>query len=392
MRERKVKRMYKKLKKINFGISVVLISLTINAIAKDSMLPTQEGVGTGGGGGNAEDVLVRKIDKQLGTRLEITGEAQNSVKIQKPKKGAQVLKNEDLSKESTKTQKESNRSPLFSFELRSGLVGPREDLLQDLSAWCSRVERVLSRAKRDALLISRKHRLGQGNGRQLVLASRRLEVTLERIYHSLNIDPEIGGPLTWTLVKRGLELNAILKADSNQSTRAKKARYDFLDQYVRFIIRMERNVDSRYYLAYWYHWYPRCRTQCHDEWADYRNFEALYVDYVREHLDFLSRKFLLKTYAPHAHGGTRVVPIGDSNYVTKLAERVTTYAAQDLMETLYVYRDASLIWDLIDISEDLRDGYYVGPGRFDHLKSDLDCIVDYLDRSQFRNSCRSYYQ
>ena len=229
-----------------------------------------------------------------------------------------------------------------------------------ISSWCSKVSAVLRR-ERD--------RAGNALKRnQLAKAELMLIDALVAAAQSIEFDPELGSPMTKTLIDRGLlisdALDEILGGPccTTKSKVERLTKVKFLFEYVQFIIQTEHDLDQRWYIPARYShdscWtecdgegYGRCWTECAPGF-DFDSFQRQFVVFAQNQLSFMTNRF---TETVRRGRYDRVVPIGDPRAFLKLAELGSQFVAADLKDNVYAYRNACSIIDLETLGQELNE-------------------------------------
>lgn len=283
-------------------------------------------------------------------------------------------------------------------------MGARNQM-DDIAAWCSRAGRVLQRELTRASRLIERGAVEQ--------ASFTLVDALQAARDSMDVDTERGGPMTGELIQRGLDYAAALDqvactmgtSSCGTDPLLAATKFDFLSEYVSFIIKTEREVDQPWYIPYRYQYYASCRQRCYDDgarnvdgerypdplaydscWSDcapqfkYREFQKTYVEFARKQLEFFTKNF---TDIVDRRGGSVVVPIGNPKVFLKLMELAAGYVAWDLRSNVFAYANTCAITDLEQLVGELS-AYNMGDRMYwmndrqaiSDVRSRLDAVLD----------------
>lgn len=228
-----------------------------------------------------------------------------------------------------------------------------------ISSWCSTVSAVLRRELGRASNALKRNQIGKA---ELTLVD-----ALVAAAQSIEFDPELGGPMTKTLIDRGLLISDAMDEMLGGRCCSKKTKVErltkvkFLVEYVKFIVRTERELDRSWYIPARYRhnscWtecdadgYGRCWTECAPEF-DFDGFQKQFIEFAQEQLAFMTTHF---TETVKRGRNDRVVPIGDPRAFLKLAELGSQFVADDLRNNVYAYHNACSIIDLEALALELN--------------------------------------
>ena len=220
--------------------------------------------------------------------------------------------------------------------------------------WCDRASVALRRGMKRAMRqVSFNHEDNNFGKKQ---AEQTLIDTLVKVGQSLTIDPAIGGPMTKKLVDRMLKYSQRLDQDLHSNNGiALEAKLDFLFSAVKFIIAVEKELDTPYYIPFRYQYhghYPGsdCR-ECSSEF-DYAAFQMKFIKVAAQQLSFVIKSF---TENGEKDGRIQTFPLGDPKAFLATAEMVSGDVARDLRQNLHAYINCTAIRDLQDLKETLVD-------------------------------------
>lgn len=205
--------------------------------------------------------------------------------------------------------------------------------LPQISQWCSDITMILGEHLANA---SMSMQMGD-----LATAKRILDRALQEASASIQLNPNMREPLTKILVDRGIALSHALDRSMGNSQRELMAKVNFLSGFVEFVIQKSSEMDSQYYIPYYYQ-YGACGGHCPADF-NFAGFQERFIEYGRDLLQFTYERLTIVT-----HNG--VFPSGDPRAFLKVAELVTGYVAQDISMTLGAYANACVIRELKRLS------------------------------------------
>lgn len=277
-------------------IAAICLSLVSTTVLADDEIPTcptvkTEGTGVGNGGSNARDQYLAKLRREIGPRITDHG--------------------------STAT---------------------------DLANWCDKITSILRRELRRAHLEYSQNRL--------YISEQILIDALVAAAQSIEVDPTLGGPMTKTLIDRGLLASEALDQAFNACNGFDQiSKLNFLFEWVQLVIQVESEFDKPRYIPFRYQ-YNRCADRCPPEFH-LAEFERQLIKYSKKQLEFITTHFT--EIANHA-GQQVVIPIGNPRVMLVLAELASTSVCNDLSSNLHAYNFACSVRDLELLSQSLK-GY-----------------------------------
>jgi hypothetical protein len=213
-----------------------------------------------------------------------------------------------------------------------------------VAQWCSQVSGALTMA-----LASADNAVALN---QLDSAKQQLEAALNTADASLAKSQVQVAPVTKQLLDRGVALSqAIDGVTGAGDPLSALTEVSFLDDYLRFVVSTEQELDVPFYLPYVYQ-YGQCVT-CPGSF-DVVSFERQYLAYAQAQLSFVG------DHLTEVVNGA-VYPIGDPRVFLKAAELVSGWVAQDLGQSLFAAQEACTAGQLSTLSTSLA-AYNSGTG------------------------------
>lgn len=205
--------------------------------------------------------------------------------------------------------------------------------MPEISQWCDDIAAILGEELSNAGMSMQ---MGDLAGAKQIL-----DRALREAAASIHLNPSLRKPMTLVMIGRGITLSRALDRVMGNSRPELLAKVNFLSGFVQLVIAKSNEMDSSYYLPYYYQ-YGACGGHCPAEF-DFGAFQNRVIEFGAALLQFTYEHLTIETSR-----GT--FPAGDPRAFLKAAELVSAYVAQDVTMTLGSYANACVIADLKRLS------------------------------------------